>query len=536
MRARSGQARRRARRGKAGRATGAQVAPREELPAPAPGAVASTRSTPPRKSRWPSSAAQHRMEPAGANPRSPAHGAARVPTFHLPQAPDALVCRRLIVLAVVVPAAPRPPARTASRAQRRARALGALLLRPGIDVAAAGLPARLAALGYRRVHERPAHPGEYFWGTDVVWVYRRAHRVGGSDVAAGCSGCSLRGGEASASSMPTVRLSRRRGCALARARDARRVARRRPRTARLPVDLDEAAARTVWRSRAGGRRPPLPRTSRSRSARDRPRARGRRLGQAAAGRQHAHPAAGEEPRPDAEADPRSQALRGAAGAALERHWSKREILEAYLDEVYFGHLDGVGIYGFGRAAQVYFSRRAAALDVPRAALLAGMIRSPNGCRRCATPPPRAGVATRCSTDGGASAGCRHGRRPRDPCAARPRAVAAAAPRRCPSCSLGSPTWRAGGALAAGTGRGVVVETTPRPLAQRRAEAAVADGLAELRRRDHWRQPVSASPSSHSMPRAGECSPTSAVPGAQVDPVASTARVRRGGSRARWSSR
>jgi membrane peptidoglycan carboxypeptidase len=57
---------------------------------------------------------------------------------------------------------------------------------------------------------------------------------------------------------------------------------------------------------------------------------------------------------------------------LEEIYSKEEILELYLNEVYFGR----GVYGIGTAAEYYFGKRPARLILPEAALLAGLIRSP----------------------------------------------------------------------------------------------------------------------------------------------------------------
>jgi len=58
--------------------------------------------------------------------------------------------------------------------------------------------------------------------------------------------------------------------------------------------------------------------------------------------------------------------------AIERRWSKREILETYLDFVFLGE----GAYGMTAAARAYFDRDVAALDLPQAALLAGLIQAP----------------------------------------------------------------------------------------------------------------------------------------------------------------
>jgi membrane peptidoglycan carboxypeptidase len=57
---------------------------------------------------------------------------------------------------------------------------------------------------------------------------------------------------------------------------------------------------------------------------------------------------------------------------LEEIYSKEEILELYLNEVYFGQ----GVYGIGTAAEYYFGKRPPRLTLPEAALLAGLISSP----------------------------------------------------------------------------------------------------------------------------------------------------------------
>ena len=62
---------------------------------------------------------------------------------------------------------------------------------------------------------------------------------------------------------------------------------------------------------------------------------------------------------------------------LERRYSKPEILEAYLNEVYLGQQGAHAIHGFGRAARYYFGRRLADLDLDEMALLAGMVRGPS---------------------------------------------------------------------------------------------------------------------------------------------------------------
>ena len=60
-------------------------------------------------------------------------------------------------------------------------------------------------------------------------------------------------------------------------------------------------------------------------------------------------------------------------ARLEREFSKEEILELYLNKVYFGD----GLYGAEAASLGFFGKPAAELDVAEAALLAGLVKSPS---------------------------------------------------------------------------------------------------------------------------------------------------------------
>ena len=58
---------------------------------------------------------------------------------------------------------------------------------------------------------------------------------------------------------------------------------------------------------------------------------------------------------------------------LERRLTKRQILEAYLNAVYFGH----GAYGIESASRVYFGKTSEQLSLAEGALLAGIIKSPS---------------------------------------------------------------------------------------------------------------------------------------------------------------
>src|SRR6185312_5045516 len=58
---------------------------------------------------------------------------------------------------------------------------------------------------------------------------------------------------------------------------------------------------------------------------------------------------------------------------IEHEFTKEQILELYVNRIYFGS----GCYGIQTASQAYFGKDASKLDLSEAALLAGLIRSPN---------------------------------------------------------------------------------------------------------------------------------------------------------------
>ncbi len=61
---------------------------------------------------------------------------------------------------------------------------------------------------------------------------------------------------------------------------------------------------------------------------------------------------------------------------VDARYSKRAILNAYLNEIYWGESEGVNLMGIGAASWAYFGKEPERLDLCEAALLAGMIRSP----------------------------------------------------------------------------------------------------------------------------------------------------------------
>jgi penicillin-binding protein 1B len=62
---------------------------------------------------------------------------------------------------------------------------------------------------------------------------------------------------------------------------------------------------------------------------------------------------------------------------LDARYSKEEILEEYLNEIYLGQNGSVQIVGVEQASQVYFGKKVTYITLPEAATLAGMVRSPN---------------------------------------------------------------------------------------------------------------------------------------------------------------
>lgn len=66
-------------------------------------------------------------------------------------------------------------------------------------------------------------------------------------------------------------------------------------------------------------------------------------------------------------------IEAALAYRIETELTKEEILDAYMNRIYFGS----GYYGVETASQAYFNKPASRMTLPEAAMLAGLIRSPN---------------------------------------------------------------------------------------------------------------------------------------------------------------
>jgi 1A family penicillin-binding protein len=71
----------------------------------------------------------------------------------------------------------------------------------------------------------------------------------------------------------------------------------------------------------------------------------------------------------------------ALATRFERHFTKDQILELYLNKAYFGD----GLYGVEAASLGYFGRHASELSVAEAALIAGLVKSPSAYAPTANP-------------------------------------------------------------------------------------------------------------------------------------------------------
>jgi penicillin-binding protein 1A len=70
-------------------------------------------------------------------------------------------------------------------------------------------------------------------------------------------------------------------------------------------------------------------------------------------------------------------VEGALALRLEKRYSKQELMELYLNRIYFGSGNSQNFYGISAAARGYFNREAKDLTLEEAATIVGLIKSPN---------------------------------------------------------------------------------------------------------------------------------------------------------------
>jgi membrane peptidoglycan carboxypeptidase len=243
-------------------------------------------------------------------------------------------------------------------------------LEPGMAVGQSGVADRLEALGYRRVRRRPREAGEFFWGHEVLWIYRRAHRQSGRTIPERLLRLPLERASGRIVALPEGGDATLEPALLAESLDGDRAARRPLELAALPRHLwravlaaedarffdhpgvdARALSRAMVRNLQAGRVVQGGSTITQQLIKNRDLTPRRRVGRKV-----------------------SEAVRA---LLLESEHSKEEILQAYLNSVYLGHVGGLGVYGVGAAARAYFGKPASRLDLRESALLAAMIQGPN---------------------------------------------------------------------------------------------------------------------------------------------------------------
>jgi len=356
----------------------------------------------------------------------------------------------------------------------------------GRTIAELAIPERLERLDYVRVRgRRPDGPGEYFWGHEVFWIYRREHRVGRKRQRAQLLGLRIERGTGKVLGFQAVDdgvVVESPSFWLEPELVAESFDPRRAKTSR--VSLDDLPDH-VWQAilaledhRFFDHSGVDPRSVARAALRN-----AKRGGVVQGGSTIT-----QQLIKIRDLTPKRKFRRKASEAiralALEQRYAKREILQAYLNAVYYGHVDGISIYGLGTAARAYYGKSAKDLSLGEAAVLAAMLQAPNRLNpqrpsdelRERTQHALDRLAELKWVDSGVVERARRAGLPRlrvhSP--ARPEAahfrtwvrdrVEEAAPKRSEE------------------GKGFVAWTTLDPFLQAHAESVVEDGLADLRRR------------------------------------------------------
>jgi len=170
-----------------------------------------------------------------------------------------------------------------------------------------------------------------------------------------------------------------------------------------------------------------------------------------------------------------------AAREMERHYSKEQILEAYINQINFGH----GWYGVESAARHYFGKSAARLSLAEAATLATLPKSPVGYDPARFPDKakaRRDLILGLMAGQGLITAADADRARREPVVTAPNS-GAAAPSQYFVDAARQVAERAGVNVAAG---GYRVYTTADPALQRAAVQALVEGTANVEQRKDFR--------------------------------------------------
>ncbi len=246
------------------------------------------------------------------------------------------------------------------------------VLRPGDAVSAAELQGRLARLYYQRVDSVPERPGRYRIERDSIEIHTRPFRYPGHDFAGLRFRLTLSGrrvksiADATGQSLPALILEPELlGSVFSAELEDRTVIR----LADAPPSLIEAVLVTEDRDFYRHRGVSVRRlfgalfatlTGGMRQG-------GSTLTQQLVKNLYLSP----------ERTLRRKATEAVMAVVLDARYSKDEILETYLNEIYLGRRGSIAITGVGEAARYYFGKEVPDLDLAESATLAGMIRAPN---------------------------------------------------------------------------------------------------------------------------------------------------------------
>ncbi len=247
---------------------------------------------------------------------------------------------------------------------------------PGASVADIALARRLERLGYQRVHRKPEKPGEFFWGHETFHIWQREHLRAGTKQPAGLLSLKISRGSGKILNLgdnTDDRQPRRRWLEpelIAEALEGQRALRH-------PISLQELPDH-VWK--------PLLAAEDARffehsgiDARGIARAllKNARAGKVVQGGSTLTQQLVKIRDLTSKRTVGRKVSEAMRALELEAEFDKQEILQAYLNSVYYGHVKGVSLYGIGAASKAFFSKAPKALSLAEAAMLAAIIQGPN---------------------------------------------------------------------------------------------------------------------------------------------------------------